>query len=131
MRDGLERNIDRFLLLPGLNLVLLLLRGGGLGLFFRGFLVLGRLTRCLSLSTCGRCVASLSLFLRRSFRFGFGSSRCLDGDLLFFGPVLTHFDAFEDGDLVDVVLNTDAELGCAAWHISLGALATTDVIASN
>ena len=42
--------------------------------------------------------------------------------------MLAHFDALENGDLVDIILDPDAELGRTAWYIGLGALSTADVV---
>ena len=45
--------------------------------------------------------------------------------------MLAHLDALEHGDLIDIILYPDAELGRAAWYISLGALSTADVVLSD
>ena len=45
--------------------------------------------------------------------------------------MLCHLNAVKNGNLVDVIFDSNAKLGGAAWNVGLGALATANVILSD
>ena len=126
MRHCLEGHVNRALLLPLLDLILLFL-----GWLLRSsrllFLVLGRLFS----TVCSRGTFVILLFLCLRFGLRLGSALRLDWDLLLLGPAFRHLDALKLWNLIGIVLDADGQLGRASLNVGLGALATTDFVLCN
>ena len=117
VRNSLECHIDSSFLLTLLNFKFLLLCWRWL---FWSLLLFSGCSLTLSSWRVG-----LGFLLGGS---GLDTASRLDGDFLLLSPVLGHFNTIKSGNLIDVILDPDAEFGCAAWYISLGAFATSNVV---